>query len=55
MAFFERFTPSAEIDTVAENEQFQRFRTNVAQMALILIAIECLNVYTLRTDRRRCR
>jgi hypothetical protein len=52
---FKRFTHSAEIDTIAENGQFQRFRNNVARMALIPMAIEHLNVHTLITDRLRCR
>jgi hypothetical protein len=40
----ERFTPSAGITTVAENEQFQRFQGNVARISFVPTAIEPLDV-----------
>ena len=51
----ERFTLSVEIATVAEKEQFHRFQSNVARMSSLPLEIAHLNVYTLKTDRRRCR
>ena len=50
----EQFPPSAEIATVAEKEQFQCFRSNVARMVFISLGIEHLNVYMLKTGRRWC-
>jgi hypothetical protein len=40
----ERFTPSAGITTVAENEQFQRFQGNVARISFVPTAIKPLDV-----------